>query len=98
MPGTESLEASYEWTQKLQAGTVSSLEDLAHKRQVTLLSYQQEDALTARRKGLGGRCVHCGQHIEPARIDVLPWVTTCCNCARNATDGKRAWSVSRTGR
>jgi len=28
-----------------------------------------------------GLCTQCGDEINPARLDALPYVTTCINCA-----------------
>ncbi len=33
-------------------------------------------------EGTYGECVRCGEPIEPARLDLLPWTPLCASCAR----------------
>ena len=38
-------------------------------------------ALNRLETGDYGLCTQCGEEINPARLDALPYVTTCINCA-----------------
>ncbi len=42
-----------------------------------------EDALTHLGAGTYGTCRSCGRAIAPARLEAIPWVATCIDCARN---------------
>ena len=44
-----------------------------------------EDALTQLDEGTYGTCRSCGQAIAAARLEAIPWVATCIDCARNPT-------------
>ena len=41
-----------------------------------------EEALARVADGSYGTCRTCGQAIAPARLEALPWVATCIDCAR----------------
>ena len=38
--------------------------------------------MSSRAKSSGKRCTLCGQPIAPARLEALPGVTTCIDCAK----------------
>ncbi|MEQ8232789.1 MAG: TraR/DksA C4-type zinc finger protein [Gammaproteobacteria bacterium] len=42
---------------------------------------QVEAALQRLDSGDYGRCTRCGEDIDPARLDVLPWAMHCSACA-----------------
>lgn len=39
-----------------------------------------ERALHRMAEGTYGRCENCGQEIDPARLEALPWTTLCLRC------------------
>jgi len=41
-----------------------------------------ERAIHAAERGTYGICESCGQHIDPARLEILPEATLCLNCQR----------------
>lgn len=46
------------------------------------LLQQVEDALRRMENGTYGHCDNCDQEIDPARLEALPWATTCLRCRR----------------
>jgi len=58
--------------------------NLALKRHFEVLLAQIEAAVRRIEKGVYGMCERCGQVINPERLEVLPYATTCLNCARVA--------------
>lgn len=45
---------------------------------------QVEEALERLDDGVYGTCRNCGRPIAPDRLEALPWVATCIDCARAA--------------
>ena len=45
---------------------------------------QVEDALERLDAGTYGACRSCGRPIAPERLEAIPWVATCIDCARAA--------------
>ncbi|MBI3745591.1 MAG: TraR/DksA family transcriptional regulator [Chloroflexi bacterium] len=42
------------------------------------------DALARLADGTFGTCLSCGRQIAPARLEAIPWVALCIDCARMA--------------
>ncbi len=57
---------------------------LALKEHLERLLAQIEAAVRRIEQGVYGMCERCGQAILPERLEVLPYATTCMNCARAA--------------
>jgi DnaK suppressor protein len=58
--------------------------NLALKRHLERLLEQIEAAIRRIEQGVYGLCERCGQMINPERLEVLPYATTCFGCARSA--------------
>lgn len=58
--------------------------NLALKQHLERLLAQIEAAVRRIEQGVYGMCERCGQAINPERLEVLPYATTCLNCARVA--------------
>lgn len=58
--------------------------NLALKSHLERVLAQIEAAVRRIEQGVYGMCERCGQIINPARLEVLPYATTCLNCARAA--------------
>lgn len=58
--------------------------NLALKKHLERLLAQIEAAVRRIEKGVYGLCERCGQAINPERLQVLPYATTCLDCARAA--------------
>lgn len=56
--------------------------NLALKRHLEMLLAQIEAAIRRIEQGVYGMCERCGQAINPERLQVLPYATTCLGCAR----------------
>lgn len=57
-------------------------EVLASLGNVTMREIKQiNDALREIDQGTYGICTRCGVHIDPARLEILPFATTCVKCA-----------------
>ncbi|QDV43130.1 RNA polymerase-binding transcription factor [Stieleria neptunia] len=57
-------------------------EVLAGLGNVTMREINQiKEALHAIEQGSYGICARCGTHIDPARLEILPFATTCIKCA-----------------
>ena len=54
--------------------------DLALRQNTEQLLIQVRDALTEFDRGTYGVCKACGQEIDPARLQALPYVTLCLRC------------------
>ena len=52
-----------------------------HERAQLLLV---DEALLRLDRGGYGTCLSCGQPIAPARLEAIPWVALCIECARTA--------------
>lgn len=42
-----------------------------------------------------GRCQHCGNRIDPERLEILPETTLCVDCARLASEASRSGAAAR---
>ena len=58
--------------------------ELSIERNAADLLSKVEHALTRVQSGEYGICESCGDAIPLARLEVLPYATTCVNCARRA--------------
>jgi DnaK suppressor protein len=58
--------------------------NLALKKHLERLLAQIEAAVRRIEQGVYGLCERCGQAINPERLQVLPYATTCLDCARAA--------------
>jgi DnaK suppressor protein len=54
--------------------------DLALLQNAQRLLEQVRDALGRLEDGMYGKCENCGQQIDPARLEALPYVTLCLRC------------------
>lgn len=54
--------------------------ELALRQNLERTLRQVEHALRRFEKGTYGICEECGQEIDPARLEVLPYATLCLNC------------------
>jgi len=54
--------------------------DLALLQNAQRLLQQVRDALGQLDDGTYGKCVNCGDPIDPARLEALPYVTLCLRC------------------
>jgi DnaK suppressor protein len=54
--------------------------ELALHQNARRLLLQVEEALARFDQGTYGRCVHCGEEIDPARLEALPYVAFCLRC------------------
>ena len=54
--------------------------DLALRQNTEQLLIQVRDALAQFDRGVYGVCKSCGQDIDPARLQALPYVTLCLRC------------------
>jgi DnaK suppressor protein len=54
--------------------------DLALRQNTEQLLIQVRDALAEFDRGTYGVCKMCGQDIDPARLQALPYVTLCLRC------------------
>jgi len=54
--------------------------DLALLQNAQRLLEQVRDALGRLEEGTYGKCENCGQQIDPARLEALPYVTLCLRC------------------
>lgn len=68
-----------------------STEFASRERKLALLSIEQktltqiEEAMQRLANGMYGKCVHCGESIDPERLEVLPYATHCFYCQTGAT-------------
>jgi RNA polymerase-binding protein DksA len=56
--------------------------DLALRDRSRMELHRVETALRAIDAGTYGTCESCGKPIAPERLEALPWVATCIDCAR----------------
>jgi len=56
--------------------------DMALLQNAQRLLEQVRDALGRLEEGTYGKCENCGQQIDPARLEALPYVTLCLRCAQ----------------
>lgn len=59
--------------------------DLALRQNLERTLRQVEHALRRFEKGTYAFCGECGQEIDPARLEVLPYATLCLNCKKRRT-------------
>jgi DnaK suppressor protein len=59
--------------------------DLAMRDREKAQLAQVDAALGALRDGTYGTCTSCGQPIAPDRLEAIPWVALCIDCARKAS-------------
>lgn len=59
--------------------------DLALRQNAEQLLAQVTDALERFRQGSYGLCEQCGTEIDPARLEALPYATTCLRCQQRQT-------------
>ena len=58
--------------------------DLALRQNSMQLLSQVQDALERFERGTYGICERCGDEIDPARLEALPYVTLCLRCQQRA--------------
>ncbi len=58
--------------------------DLALRERERTQLRQVEEALERLEAGTYGACRNCGRPIAKARLEAIPWVPTCIDCARTA--------------
>jgi RNA polymerase-binding protein DksA len=58
--------------------------DLALRQNSMQLLSQVQDALDRFEQGTYGLCERCGEEIDPARLEALPYVTFCLHCQQRA--------------
>jgi DnaK suppressor protein len=58
--------------------------ELALRQNAEQLLQQVRDALDHFERGTYGDCEYCGQKIDPARLEALPYATLCLNCQQRA--------------
>ena len=62
--------------------------DLALRQNAQQLLVQVTDALARFEQGTYGSCESCGEEIDPARLQALPYATLCMRC-QQTTEGLR---------
>jgi RNA polymerase-binding protein DksA len=84
----EPIESPGQMTYGSQAAAASHVfeqqRDLALRDRSRLELGRVEAALRAIGDGTYGRCTNCGNPIAPERLEAIPWVPTCIDCARKA--------------
>lgn len=82
----EPIEAPGQMTYGSQAAAASHVfeqqRDLALRERARNELEKIEAALARLDDGSYGTCVSCGKPIAPGRLDAIPWVPTCIDCAR----------------
>jgi DnaK suppressor protein len=82
----EPIENPGQMTYGSQAAAASQVfeqqRDLALRDRSRLDLSRVEAALRALDDGTYGTCTNCGQPIAPERLEAIPWVATCIDCAR----------------
>jgi DnaK suppressor protein len=85
----EPIENPAQMTYGSQAAAASQVfeqqRDLALRERSRGALAQVEAALRAIDDGTYGTCVSCGKPIARERLEAIPWVSTCIDCARKAT-------------
>ena len=56
--------------------------DLALRDRERVQLRQVEDALARLDAGTYGLCTSCGKEVAPERLEAIPWVAKCIECAR----------------
>ena len=93
-PLTERREGSPFGKREEEADESLALEKrLALEKQLTDVLASVEQALKKYESGTYGICDHCGQPIEPARLEALPQATLCLNCKAQQTKNARTRST-----
>jgi DnaK suppressor protein len=54
--------------------------EMALHQNAARLLHQVEEALARLEQGTYGDCEHCGQTIDPARLEALPYAILCMHC------------------
>jgi RNA polymerase-binding protein DksA len=84
----EPIESPGQMTYGSQAAAASQVfeqqRDLALRDRSRLDLSRVEAALRALDDGSYGTCTNCGQPIAPERLEAIPWVPMCIDCARKA--------------
>ncbi|HJP88621.1 MAG TPA: TraR/DksA C4-type zinc finger protein [Candidatus Limnocylindrales bacterium] len=84
----EPIEAPGQMTYGSQAAAATFVfeqqRDLALRDRSRLDLHKVESALRALDDGTYGTCVTCGNSIAPERLEAIPWVAQCIDCARKA--------------
>lgn len=84
----ETIENPEPMTYGSQAAAASQVfeqqRDLALRERSRGALAQVEAALRALDEGTYGTCTSCGNPIAPARLQAIPWVPMCIDCARKA--------------
>jgi len=82
----EPIESPGQMTYGSQAAAASHVfeqqRDLALRERSRAELAQVEAALARLDDGTYGTCTSCGNPIAPERLEALPWVATCIDCAR----------------
>jgi RNA polymerase-binding protein DksA len=82
----EPIEAPGQMTYGSQAAAATFVfeqqRDLALRDRSRLDLHKVETALRALHEGTYGTCVTCGNPIAPERLEAIPWVAQCIDCAR----------------
>jgi len=82
----EPIQSPGQMTYGSQAAAASQVfeqqRDLALRDRSRLDMSRVEAALRALDDGTYGTCVNCGKPIATDRLDAIPWVATCIDCAR----------------
>lgn len=76
-------------TEEADVGTQTYEQELAvglerHRRALLM---EIEDALKRMENGTYGICEDCNEKIDPARLEALPWATTCLRCRAKRPSG-----------
>jgi RNA polymerase-binding protein DksA len=85
----EPIEAPGQMTYGSQAAAASFVfeqqRDLALRDRSRMDLHKVETALRALDDGTYGTCTSCGNPIAPERLEAIPWVALCIDCARKAS-------------
>jgi DnaK suppressor protein len=84
----EPIENPGQMTYGSQAAAASQVfeqqRDLALRDRSRIDLSRVEAALRALDDGTYGTCISCGKAIDPERLEAIPWVPMCIDCARKA--------------
>ena len=81
---------------KREEGATETFEferSLALKKQMTDALAKVNHALEKYKAGTYGTCDRCGQLIDPARLEALPYADLCLNCKANQTKDSKSRST-----
>ena len=85
----EAIQAPDQMTYGSQAAAASQVfeqqRDLALRDRSRTELHRVETALRAIEQGTYGTCDSCGKPIAPERLEAIPWVSTCIDCARKGS-------------